>query len=73
MTTSIDETTTTDLSLPVISMTDEARVIVSDALASEPDPETMALWLEVRAVEAGNFTYDLYFQAPKIPCQRLMA
>ena len=63
MTTSIDETTTTDLSLPVISMTDEARVIVSDALASEPDPETMALWLEVRAVEAGNFTYDLYFQA----------
>jgi Fe/S biogenesis protein NfuA len=48
---------------PVVTLTDEARRIVGDAMAQEPDPEHLALWLEVRGVEAGAFAYDLYFQA----------
>jgi Fe/S biogenesis protein NfuA len=63
MTTSLDATADQNVTEPVISITDEARQIVIDALAAEPDPESMALWLEVRAIEAGNFVYDLYFQA----------
>ncbi len=47
----------------VVSITDEARKVVLEALGSEPEPESLALWLEVRGVEAGNFVYDLYFQA----------
>ena len=34
-----------------------------DAIGQEPDPATLALWLEVRGVQAGSFVYDLYFQA----------
>jgi Fe/S biogenesis protein NfuA len=48
---------------PVVSLTDEARGVVRDAINQEPDPESLALWLEVRAIEAGAFVYDLYFQA----------
>jgi len=48
---------------PVVTLTDEARNVVRDAIAQEPDPDHLALWLEVRAVEAGAFVYDLYFQA----------
>jgi Fe/S biogenesis protein NfuA len=47
----------------VVSVTDEARKIVLEAMASEPDPDSLALWLEVRGVQGGNFAYDLYFQA----------
>src|SRR5277367_6332511 len=49
--------------LPVVTLTDDARGVVRDAIGQEPDPEHLALWLEVRAVEAGAFVYDLYFQA----------
>ncbi len=48
---------------PVVTLTDEARGVVRDAINQEPDPDKLALWLEVRAVEAGAFVYDLYFQA----------
>ena len=47
----------------VVTLTDEARGIVADALAQEPNAEELGLWLEVRGVEAGQFAYDLYFQA----------
>ncbi len=47
----------------VVSITDEARAVVLEALSGEPEPESLALWLEVRGVQAGNFVYDLYFQA----------
>ncbi|MEI8262691.1 MAG: NifU family protein [Actinomycetes bacterium] len=47
----------------VVTLTDEARGIVADALAQEPNAEELGLWLEVRGVEAGKFAYDLYFQA----------
>jgi Fe/S biogenesis protein NfuA len=49
--------------LPTVIVTDAARKIVLDAIAQEPDPERLALWLEVRGVESGAFIYDLYFQA----------
>lgn len=48
---------------PLISLTPEAHQVVVDALAQEPDPDRLALWLEVRGVQAGAYVYDLYFQA----------
>jgi len=48
---------------PVVTVTPEAREVVKGAIADEPDPEHLALWLEVRGVEAGAYVYDLYFQA----------
>jgi Fe/S biogenesis protein NfuA len=58
-------TTTEDLqtTTPVVSLTPEAHKIVSEAMQQEPDPASLALWLEVRGVQAGVFVYDLYFQA----------
>jgi len=58
--TQITDTTTDDV---VVEITDEARTVVADALAAEPGADDLALWLEVRGVEAGRFTYDLFFQA----------
>jgi Fe/S biogenesis protein NfuA len=52
------ETTT-----PMISLTPEAHRIVREAIDQEPDPTSLALWLEVRGVQAGAFVYDLFFQA----------
>ena len=37
--------------------------MVQDAISQEPDPERLALWLEVRGVADGAYVYDLYFQA----------
>jgi Fe/S biogenesis protein NfuA len=48
---------------PIVSLTPEAHRIVREALDQEPDPSSLALWLEVRGVQAGVFVYDLYFQA----------
>jgi Fe/S biogenesis protein NfuA len=58
-------TTTEDLqaTAPVVTLTPEAHNVVRDAIEQEPDPATLALWLEVRGVQAGSFVYDLYFQA----------
>lgn len=49
--------------LSLVSVTAEARQVVLDALAQEPDPDRLALWVEVRGVQGGQFVYDLYFQA----------
>jgi Fe/S biogenesis protein NfuA len=48
---------------PVVTLTPEAKEVVREAIAQEPDPGSLALWLEVRGVQDGNFVYDLYFQA----------
>ena len=58
-------TTTEDLqaTTPVVTLTPEAHKIVREAIDQEPDPGSLALWLEVRGVQAGSFVYDLYFQA----------
>ncbi|HWE65930.1 MAG TPA: NifU family protein [Acidimicrobiales bacterium] len=47
----------------IVSMTPEAHRIVREALDQEPEPASLALWLEVRGVQAGAFVYDLFFQA----------
>jgi Fe/S biogenesis protein NfuA len=49
--------------LAVVTLTPEARQVVQEALAQEPDPERLGLWLEVRGEQDGQFVYDLYFQA----------
>ncbi|HTX62265.1 MAG TPA: NifU family protein [Acidimicrobiales bacterium] len=49
--------------LAVVTLTPEARGVVREALAQEPDPDRLALWLEVRGVQDAQFVYDLYFQA----------
>src|SRR5271167_640833 len=56
-------TTTEDLqaTTPVVTVTPEAHKIVREAMEQEPDPGSLALWLEVRGVQAGSFVYDLYF------------
>jgi Fe/S biogenesis protein NfuA len=64
---------------PVVTITPEAYEVVREAIEKsrqeaideapetvierEPDPGTLALWIEVRGVQAGSFVYDLYFQA----------
>ena len=53
--------TSTDTAL--LTITDEARQVVVDALANEPGSEQLALWIEVRGIEAGKFAYDLFFQS----------
>jgi len=47
----------------ILEITDEARQIVLDALSAEAGTTELALWIDVRGVEAGKYTYDLYFQA----------
>ena len=48
---------------PVVTLTPEARAVVLEAIAAEPEPEHLALWLEVRGIQDGAFVYDLFFQA----------
>jgi len=60
MATTADELTTLT---PIVSLTPEAHRVVREALDQEPEPESLALWLEVRGVQAGAFVYDLFFQA----------
>ena len=47
----------------VVTLTAEAHRVVTEAIGAEPDPAALALWLEVRGVQAGSFVYDLYFQS----------
>jgi Fe/S biogenesis protein NfuA len=51
------------ITTPVVTLTPEAHKVVREAIGQEPDPGSLALWLEVRGVQAGSFLYDLYFQA----------
>jgi Fe/S biogenesis protein NfuA len=47
----------------VLSITPDARVKVLEVRAAEPEPDSLALWLEVSGEQAGSYTYDLYFQS----------
>jgi Fe/S biogenesis protein NfuA len=60
MATTAEELTTT---ATIVSLTPEAHRIVREALDQEPEPASLALWLEVRGVQEGAFVYDLFFQA----------
>jgi Fe/S biogenesis protein NfuA len=53
----------TQITENLLVVTDEARSIVLEALANEPAGESLALWIEVRGVEAGKYAYDLFFQS----------
>jgi Fe/S biogenesis protein NfuA len=63
MATSTDHLHATTETAPVVTLTPEAHKMVREHLNEEPDPASLALWLEVRGVQGGSFVYDLYFQA----------
>ncbi len=45
----------------VLSLTDEARGVVIDALRNETPHESLALWVEVTGTRGAGYSYDLYF------------
>jgi Fe/S biogenesis protein NfuA len=45
----------------VLTLTDDARNVVLDALNNETPSETLALWVEVTGTRGAGYTYDLYF------------
>jgi Fe/S biogenesis protein NfuA len=45
----------------VLTLTDEARNVVLDALNNEAPSETLALWVEVTGTRGAGYSYDLYF------------
>jgi Fe/S biogenesis protein NfuA len=46
----------------VLEITEEAKAVALEARAEEPDPERLALWVEVSGAANGAYTYDIYFQ-----------
>jgi Fe/S biogenesis protein NfuA len=63
MATQTEDLQATAPTTPLVSLTPDAYKVVKEAIGQEPDPASLALWLEVRGVQAGSFIYDLYFQA----------
>jgi Fe/S biogenesis protein NfuA len=47
---------------PILTVTEVARQKVLRVRAAEPDPDKLALWLEVSGVANGKYRYDMYFQ-----------
>lgn len=47
----------------ILAVSDEARALILDARQGEPNPDSLALWVEVSGEAAGSYTYDLWFQA----------
>jgi len=45
----------------VISLTDEARAVVLEALSAEANSENLALFIEVTGTRGMGYAYDLYF------------
>jgi Fe/S biogenesis protein NfuA len=45
----------------VLTMTDEARNVVTDAMNGEAPSEALALWVEVTGTRGAGYAYDLYF------------
>jgi len=56
-------TTTDDLVAPLLTITDAARDKILEVRASEDDPDTLALWVEVSGEAAGAFTYTMELRA----------
>jgi Fe/S biogenesis protein NfuA len=46
----------------ILTVTEVARQKVLRVRAAEPEPEKLALWLEVSGAANGKFKYDMYFQ-----------
>lgn len=53
---------TDDLPKPLLVITDAAREKVMEVRANEPDPDALALWLEVSGLSGNSYTYDMYFR-----------
>lgn len=51
-----------DLANPLVHITDTARARVLEVRAAEPEPESLALWVEVTGSAGTAFTYDMYFR-----------
>ena len=51
-----------DVAVPLIAITDSARARVLEVRAGEPEPESLALWVEVTGAAGTAFTYDMYFR-----------
>jgi Fe/S biogenesis protein NfuA len=47
---------------PVIHVTDAAREKAAWFRSRDPEPERLALWLEVTGVSQGKYTYNLYLE-----------
>jgi Fe/S biogenesis protein NfuA len=45
----------------VLTMTEEARNVVTDAMNGETPSDTLALWVEVTGTRGAGYSYDLYF------------
>ncbi len=52
---------TTVETFEVLSLTDEARNVVTDALNSEEQSDGLALFIEVTGTRGAGYAYDLYF------------
>lgn len=52
---------TTVETFDILKLTDEARNVVLDALASEDQGEGLALWIEVTGTRGAGYSYDLFF------------
>lgn len=48
-----------DIVEPVLAVTEEARQKILEVRASEPDPDTLALWVEITGEAAGAFSYTM--------------
>ncbi len=46
----------------LLTLTDPARERILEVRAGEPEPDTLALWLEINGVQGNAFTYDMYFR-----------
>lgn len=51
-----------DLLAPLLVVTAAAREKILEIRAREPEPDALALWLEVSGVQHTAYTYDMYFQ-----------
>jgi Fe/S biogenesis protein NfuA len=47
----------------IFNITPAARAKVVEVRSDEPDPEKLALWLEVSGTAGNAYTYDMWFQA----------
>jgi Fe/S biogenesis protein NfuA len=46
----------------LLTLTDAARERILEVRGGEPEPDSLALWLEINGVQGNAFTYDMYFR-----------
>jgi Fe/S biogenesis protein NfuA len=51
-----------DSASPILSVTDEAMATVHQVRSSEPNPESLVLWVEVSGQQSGAYTYLMEFR-----------